>query len=110
MRDRTELSPVIDIGVTTRGELPGVADYARRKIGELGRLVRAQVEGVTDRLGEPIEAIPLEEDASVVGELLRGDLVGAGNGQLSVIPHGSQAVARSVDSRTWFPRESMDRA
>jgi ribosome-associated translation inhibitor RaiA len=37
MRHRTELPQVIDVGVTTHNKLPGAADYARSKIGELGR-------------------------------------------------------------------------
>ena len=43
MRHRTELPPVIEVDVTTRGELPGAADYARSKIGELGRLTHRPV-------------------------------------------------------------------
>ena len=37
MRHRTELPQTIDVDVTTHGELPGAADYARSKIGALGR-------------------------------------------------------------------------
>ena len=37
MGHRTELPQDIDIDVTTHGELPGAAEYARSKIGELGR-------------------------------------------------------------------------
>jgi ribosome-associated translation inhibitor RaiA len=37
MRHRTELPQVLDVDVTTHDELPGAADYARSKIGELGR-------------------------------------------------------------------------
>jgi ribosome-associated translation inhibitor RaiA len=37
MGQRTELPQTIDVDVTTHGELPGAADYARSKIGELGR-------------------------------------------------------------------------
>jgi hypothetical protein len=37
MRHRTELPQAIDVDVTTHDELPGAADYARSKIGELGR-------------------------------------------------------------------------
>jgi hypothetical protein len=42
MRHRTELPHVID-DVTTRVELPSAADYARSKIGELGRLTHRPV-------------------------------------------------------------------
>jgi ribosome-associated translation inhibitor RaiA len=37
MRHRTESPQVIDVDVTMHDELPGAADYARSKIGELGR-------------------------------------------------------------------------
>ena len=37
MRHRTGLPEAIDVDVTTHGELPGAAEYARGKIGELGR-------------------------------------------------------------------------
>jgi ribosome-associated translation inhibitor RaiA len=37
MRHRTELPQAVEVDVTTHDELPGAADYARSKIGELGR-------------------------------------------------------------------------
>ena len=37
MRHRTELPQTIDVDVTTHDEFPGAAEYARSKIGELGR-------------------------------------------------------------------------
>jgi ribosome-associated translation inhibitor RaiA len=37
MRRRTELPQAIDVDVTTHDELPGASEYARSKIGELGR-------------------------------------------------------------------------
>src|SRR5271157_5342887 len=37
MRHRTELPQAIDVDVTTHDDLPGAAEYARSKIGELGR-------------------------------------------------------------------------
>ena len=43
MRRKTELPAVVDVDVTTRGELPGAADYARSKIGRLGRLTHRPV-------------------------------------------------------------------
>ena len=43
MRRRTELPPVIEVEVTLRGELPGAADYARAKIGALGRITHRPV-------------------------------------------------------------------
>ena len=43
MRHRTRLPPVIEIDVTTHGELSGAAEYARSKTGELGRLTHRPV-------------------------------------------------------------------
>jgi ribosome-associated translation inhibitor RaiA len=43
MRQRTDLPSVLDVEVTTHGRLPGAADYARKKVGELGRLTHAPV-------------------------------------------------------------------
>jgi len=43
MRHRPELPTVLKVDVTTHGELPGAADYARSKIGELGRLTHRPV-------------------------------------------------------------------
>jgi ribosome-associated translation inhibitor RaiA len=37
MHHRTDLPQAIDVDVTTHGELPEAAEYARTKIGELGR-------------------------------------------------------------------------
>ena len=43
MGHRTELPQTIDVDVTTHDEFPGAADYARTKIGELGRYTRRPV-------------------------------------------------------------------
>ncbi|HUL99172.1 MAG TPA: HPF/RaiA family ribosome-associated protein [Mycobacterium sp.] len=43
MRRKTELPPVVDVDVTTHGRLPGAADYARSKIGGLGRFTHRPV-------------------------------------------------------------------
>ena len=43
MSHGTELPSVFDVDVTTHGELPGAADYARSKIGALGRLTHRPV-------------------------------------------------------------------
>lgn len=43
MRHKTELPSVLDVDVTTHGRLPGAADYARDKIGGLGRLTHQRV-------------------------------------------------------------------
>ncbi|KRE33655.1 integrase [Mycobacterium sp. Soil538] len=38
MSNGVQVPEIIEVDVTTRGDLPGAADYARKKIGELGRL------------------------------------------------------------------------
>lgn len=43
MRRKTELPPVVDVEVTTHGQLPDAADYARSKIGVLGRYTHRPV-------------------------------------------------------------------
>jgi ribosome-associated translation inhibitor RaiA len=43
MRHRAELPQLIDVDVTTHDELPGAAEYAHSKIGELGRYTRRPV-------------------------------------------------------------------
>jgi ribosome-associated translation inhibitor RaiA len=43
MRHRTQLPHAFDVDVTTHGQLPGAAEYARQKIGELGRLTHRPV-------------------------------------------------------------------
>ena len=43
MRHRTQLPSVLDVDVTTHGRLPGAADYARTKVGGLGRLTHRPV-------------------------------------------------------------------
>ena len=43
MKHRTHLPAVFDVDVTTNGQLPGAAEYARRKIGGLGRLTHRPV-------------------------------------------------------------------
>jgi ribosome-associated translation inhibitor RaiA len=43
MRQRPDLPAVLDVEVTTQGRLPGAAEYARKKVGELGRLTHVPV-------------------------------------------------------------------
>ena len=43
MRQRPDLPAVLDIEITTHGQLSGAEDYARNKIGELGRLTHVPV-------------------------------------------------------------------
>ena len=53
-----------------------------------------EVERVPDGLLEAVEAVPLEEDAAVVAELLRGDLVAVGDLQFADL-HGTTAYRAS---------------
>jgi ribosome-associated translation inhibitor RaiA len=43
MRQRPDLPAVLDIEITTHGQVRGAEDYARKKIGELGRLTHVPV-------------------------------------------------------------------
>ncbi|PRC41522.1 hypothetical protein C6A85_000000115205 [Mycobacterium sp. ITM-2017-0098] len=43
MNDAVKAPPVINVDVTTHGEFPDAVDYARTKIGNLGRLTRRPV-------------------------------------------------------------------
>ena len=43
MSNTTDAQPVFDVDVTSHGEFPGAADYARTKIGDLGRLAHRPV-------------------------------------------------------------------
>ena len=49
MRQRTDLPAVLDVEVTTHGQLPDAEDYARTKIGDLAALP-------TDRCCTPTSA------------------------------------------------------
>ncbi|HZE17780.1 MAG TPA: HPF/RaiA family ribosome-associated protein, partial [Mycobacterium sp.] len=141
MRHRRELPPVIEVDVTTRGELPDAADYARTKIGELGRLthrpvlharvkltkhrdpaverpvvaqanldldgrlVRAQVQGVTareavDRLEERLRH--RLERAAEHWEARRGELPAAG-------PHEWRHESEPTHRLSYFPRPADER-
>ncbi|ORB75879.1 ribosome hibernation promotion factor [Mycobacterium scrofulaceum] len=52
MRQRPDLPAVLDVQVTTHGQLPGADDYARTKIGELGHLCHEPVLHAHVRLSE----------------------------------------------------------
>ena len=52
MRQRPDLPDALDVQVTTHGQLPGAEDYARTKIGELGRLTHEPVLHAHVKLGE----------------------------------------------------------
>ena len=52
MRQGPDLPAVLDVEVTTHGQLPFAEDYARTKIGELGRLTHQPVLHAHVRLSE----------------------------------------------------------
>ena len=72
------------------GEVDAADDAALRDRGVALR----EVEAVSDRLLEAVEAVPLEEDSAVVAELLRGDLVAVGDLQFTDL-HGTTAYRAS---------------
>ena len=43
MSNGAEASPVVDVEVTTHGDFPGIAEYARTKIGGLARIVHRPI-------------------------------------------------------------------
>lgn len=82
MRHRPELPPIIDVEVSTSGELPGGADYARAKIGALGRLAHRPVLNARVRLTRqrnPALARPVIAQANldVDGRLIRAQVGGS---------------------------------
>jgi len=52
MRQRPDLPALLDVQVTTHGQLPDAEDYARTKIGELGRFTHEPVLNAHVRLSE----------------------------------------------------------
>ncbi|OCB49764.1 integrase [Mycobacterium vulneris] len=81
MRQKAEPSSVIDVDVTSSGELPGAAEYARRKIGELGPFAHRPVLHARVRLtrhGDPAVERPVVAQANldVNGRLVRAQAVG----------------------------------
>ena len=81
MRHETDLPPIIDVDVTTRGDLPGAADYARTKIGRIGRLTHRPVLHARVRLSQhrdPAVQRPVIAQANldVDGRLVRAQVEG----------------------------------
>lgn len=79
MRHRTDLPQAIDVEVTTHDELPEAAEYARTKIGELGRytsrpVLRARVK--LSRHRDPAVPRPVVAQANldVDGRLVRAQV------------------------------------
>lgn len=82
MRRKTELPSVLDIDVTTHGQLPGAADYARDKIGALGPLTHEPVLHARVKLTRhPDPAIDrpviAQANLNVNGRLVRAQVDGA---------------------------------
>lgn len=53
MRQRPDLPAVLDVEVTTHGQLADADNYARTKIGELGRFTHQPVLHAHVKLSEP---------------------------------------------------------
>jgi len=81
MRQRPDLPDVLDVKVTTHGQLPGAEDYARTKIGELGRLTHRPVLNAHVRLsehGDPAVArrVVAQANLDVNGRFVRAQVEG----------------------------------
>jgi len=81
MRQRPDLPAVFDVEVTTHGQLPGAEDYARAKIGGLGRLTHEPVLRAHVRLsehGDPAVArrVVAQANLDVNGRLVRAQVEG----------------------------------
>ena len=81
MGHRTELPTPIHVDVTTHGQVPGIDDYVREKIGRLGRLTHQPVLHARVRLsryGDPAVARPVIAQANldVNGRLVRAEVEG----------------------------------
>ncbi len=79
MGNGVQVPEIIDVDVTTRGDLPGAADYARKKIGELGRLSHRPVLHARVRLSrhhDPAVESPVVAQANldVNGRLVRAQV------------------------------------
>ncbi len=79
MRHRPDLPAVFDVQVTTHGQLPEAEDYARSKIGELGRLSHEPVLHAHVKLsehGDPAVArrVIAQANLDVNGRLVRAQV------------------------------------
>ena len=82
MRHRTDLPNVLEVDVTTRGRLPGAAEYARSKISELARLTHRPVLHASVKLTrhpDPAVERPVvaQGNLDVDGRLVRAQVEGA---------------------------------
>ncbi len=81
MRQRPDLPAVLHVEVTTHGQLPGAEDYARTKIGELGRLTHQPVLHAHVKLsehGDPAVArrVIAQANLDVNGRFVRAQVEG----------------------------------
>jgi ribosome-associated translation inhibitor RaiA len=81
MGQRPDLAAVLDVEVTTHGQLPGAQGYARTKIGRLGRLTHQPVLHAHVKLseyGDPAVAhrVIAQANLDVNGELVRAQVDG----------------------------------
>jgi ribosome-associated translation inhibitor RaiA len=86
MRNSTERSPVFDVDVTIHGELPGAAEYARDKIGRLGRFAHRTVRDARVKLTrhpDPAVERPVVAQANLDldGRLVRAQVAGVTAGE-----------------------------
>ena len=82
MSRRTALPAVIDVDVTTDGDLAGAADYAREKIRRLGRLTRRPVLHASIKLSQHCDPsierpVIARANLDVDGRLVRAQVEGA---------------------------------
>jgi len=81
MRHRRDLPAVLDVEVTTHGQLPDAEDYARRKIAELGRLAHQPVLHADVKLSEHADPavarrVIAQANLDVNGRLVRAQVEG----------------------------------
>lgn len=81
MSEITDTSPGFDVEVTTRGQLPGAADYAKEKISSLDRFAHRPVRHAHVKLtrhGEPSQERPViaQANLNLDGTLIRAQAQG----------------------------------
>ncbi len=82
MSRKTASPAIIDVDVTTQGDLPGAADYARDRIGRLGRLAHRPVLHATVKLSQHSDPsierpVIAQANLDVDGRLVRAQVEGA---------------------------------
>ncbi|GAT11249.1 HPF/RaiA family ribosome-associated protein [Mycolicibacterium novocastrense] len=81
MSDRIDIAPTVHVDVTTRGDLPGAAEYARTKIADLSRFVHrplAHAHVKLTRHGDPDTERPVlaQGNLDLNGRLVRAEAEG----------------------------------